>query len=78
MKTSIIRVYNSRYNEWAPGVRVCLQFTDFASMGFTKEVNTDANGNAYIDHNGSGNANIFANGEKVGNLYAPDSVTVHI
>ncbi|NOT37855.1 MAG: hypothetical protein HOP11_10800 [Saprospiraceae bacterium] len=77
-KSSIVRVYNTRFNEWAEGVKVTLGFTGILNSGFTKDVYTNREGYACIDHASSGDAEIFVNGQKVGHIYAPGSATVHI
>lgn len=78
MSTTIIRVYDTRYNEWAQDAKVCLQFDRFLNYGFTEEIRTDSQGYAYIDHKMTGEATIYVNSKKIGSIHVPDSVTVNI
>ena len=78
MATSIIKIYNSRYNEWAEGVRVALAFSGFTNLGSTADFMTDANGTAIIEHSATGNCTVYANGRKVDQFYAPGSLTITI
>lgn len=78
MATSIVKVYNSRYNELAAGVKVSLHFNGIMSLGFTRDVCTDNNGVAVIEHSGTGNCTIYVDGGKKEEFYAPGSVTITI
>ncbi len=55
------------------GVRVALGFT---RGGFTKEVYTDSNGMANIDHASSGEATVYVRGNSCGTFYAPGRTSV--
>jgi hypothetical protein len=78
MATSIVKVYNSRYNELAAGVKVSLGFDGIMSLGFTRDVYTDSNGVAVVEHSGTGNCTVYVNGSRKDDFYAPGSITVTI
>jgi hypothetical protein len=76
MLTSKITVY--RNNKLVKGVRVVLEFTGFASLGFTRDFYTNSDGVAYVEHGSKGNANVYLDGKKVGSIYAPGSEIFYI
>jgi hypothetical protein len=79
MATSIVKVYNSRYKEWAENVRVELGWNGIVNLGFSKTVYTNRNGVAEIDHSATGDCTVYINGQRTSTtFYAPDTVTVTI
>jgi hypothetical protein len=79
MATSIVKVYNSRYSEWADNVRVELHWDGIMNLGFSQTVYTNRNGIAEIDHAASGTCTVYIDGRKTNHtFYAPGSTTVTI
>ena len=79
MATSIVKVYNSRYNEWADNARVELQWDGIRNLGFSRTVYTNRNGVAEIDHSSTGECTVYVNGQKTRTtFYAPNTITVTI
>lgn len=77
MATSIIKVYNASYGKWAKGARVSLSF-DASLGGFSKEVYTDEQGMAVIEHSSTGMATVYVNGRTNGRIRTPGSYTAQI
>jgi hypothetical protein len=78
MPTSIVKVYDKRYSQWAEGAKVGLGWSGFINLGMSKNVYTDSNGRAVIDHTATGDAEVYINGTHVGNMYTPGSSTFEI
>ena len=78
MATSIVKVYNSRYNEWTANVRVELGWDGIRNLGFSRTVYTNNNGIAEIDHSATGECTVYINGQRTTSFYAPGSITVTI
>ena len=76
MPTSIIRVY--RNNRPVSGVRVTLEYTGLAQMGFTKAVFTDGEGVAYVEHSSTGEAKIYVDGSFIKKMWTPGNEPVTI
>lgn len=69
MVTTRIEVY--RNGKPAKNIKVCLEYTGFTQMGFTKNFYTNSEGVAYVEHSSTGRANVYLNGIKKGSLTTP-------
>jgi hypothetical protein len=77
MATSIVKVYNSRYSEWAENVRVELVWSGISNLGSSESVLTNRNGIAEINHTATGNCTVYIDGRKANEtFYAPGSITI--
>ncbi len=70
MPTSKITVYKNQ--KPASGIKVTLEFSGIANVGFTKPVYTDSNGVALVEHASTGKANVYINGSRKGSIHAPN------
>lgn len=69
MATTRIEVYKN--GKPAKNISVCLEYTGFTQMGFTKKFYTNSDGVAYVEHSSTGKANVYLNGNKKGSLMTP-------
>ena len=78
MPTSVVKVYDKRYGQWAEGAKVVLGWNGFVNLGMSASFYTDSNGRAVIEHGATGNAEVYINGTHVGNMYTPGNSTFEI
>lgn len=78
MKTSIIKVYNSRYGKWEKNAKVELHWNGFLNSGFSRPVYTDGQGMAVVRHASEGEATVYINGKDCGKVRAPGEATITI
>lgn len=60
------------------GAKVVLSFSGLMSGGVTRDVYTDSNGTAIVEHPSKGTAKVIVNGREVGKIQAPDETVVFI
>jgi hypothetical protein len=71
MNTSVIRVYDGKLKRMANRARVVLSIDGIFSGGMTKEVYTNEQGIAYVQHASTGMATVYINGREVGRMRVP-------
>jgi hypothetical protein len=71
METTIIKVYDSTIKKMAKRARVVMSIDGIFSGGMTKEVYTNDQGIAYVQHSSTGMATVFINGKEVGKMKVP-------
>jgi hypothetical protein len=78
MSTSIVKIYDRRYGQWAEGARVALGWNGFINLGMSKTFYSDSNGRAVIEHSATGKAEVYINGSHVGYMHTPGAATFEI
>ncbi len=71
MNTSVIKVYDGRLNRMANRAKLVLSIDGILSGGMTKEVYTNDQGIAYVQHSSTGMSTVFINGREVGRMRVP-------
>ncbi len=71
MHTSLIKVYDSKLKKMANRARVVLSIDGIFSGGMTKEVYTNDQGIAYVQHVSTGMSTVYINGKEVGRMRVP-------
>jgi hypothetical protein len=71
MNTSVIRVYDNKLKRMANRVRIVLSIDGVFSGGMTKEVYTNDQGVAYLQHSSTGMATVYIDGKEVGRMRVP-------
>jgi hypothetical protein len=71
METSVVKVYDSSLKKMAQRARVVLSIDGIFSGGMTKEVYTNDQGLAYVQHASTGMATVYINGKEVGRMRVP-------
>ena len=71
MNTSLIKVYDSRLKQMANRAGVVLSIDGIFSGGMTKEVNTNDQGIAYVQHASTGMSAVYIYVKEVGRMRVP-------
>lgn len=71
MGPTIIKVYDSTIKKMAKSARVVLSIDGIFSGGMTKEVYTNDQGIAYVQHSSTGMSTVYINGKDVGKMKVP-------
>jgi hypothetical protein len=78
MQQSLIKVIKNSTGRGASHLRVVLEIEGPFKGGMTQPVNTNENGDAFVQHTSSGPANVFVDGKKVGKMKVPGQATFYV
>ncbi len=78
MPTSIVKIYNKRYSKWFEGAKVALGWNGIVNLGVSRNIYTDQNGLALIEHASTGEAEVYINGSMVGYMQTPGTATFEV
>jgi len=78
MQQSLIKVIKNSTGRGASHLRVVLEIEGIFQGGMTQPVNTNDNGEAYVQHSSTGSANVFVDGKNVGKMKVPSQATFYV